>query len=267
MGTGIVAILLFFLPFQGKWLYYLSIVIFIFNTVLYAVAAMLTILRYALYPRAWSMMMHDPVDPLYLATCPIGFATLIEMWMFICVPKWGYWATMLAWVLWMVDTAVSVVVTLMVTFLLCVYLNILPMRYVLTLDRLCQDHTNSLDKITAVQIVPIAATIVAAGVGAEISALLSNITYMRGTIIVSYVLWSLSMGMAMIVLAIYYQRLILHKLPPKQLAMSCFLTLGPVGFGGFGYVIMDSVEVYQANSCKQINKKNPVSWQSLTDSL
>lgn len=110
------------------------------------------------------------------------------------------------------------------------------MVYALTVDRLCQNHTNSLDKITAVQIVPIAATIVAAGVGAEISALLPNITYMRGTIIVSYVLWSLSMGMAMIVLAIYYQRLILHKLPPKQLAMSCFLTLGPVGFGGFGYV-------------------------------
>ena len=125
MGTGIVAILLFFLPFQGKWLYYLSIIMFIFNTVLYAVAAMLTILRYALYPRAWSMMMHDPVDPLYLATCPIGFATLIEMWIFICVPKWGYWATMLAWVLWMIDTAASVVVTLMVTFLMCVYLDLL----------------------------------------------------------------------------------------------------------------------------------------------
>ena len=108
------------------------------------------------------------------------------------------------------------------------------------MDRLCQKHTNSLDKITAVQIVPIAATIVAAGVGAEISALLSNMTHMRGTIIVSYVLWSLSMGMAMIVLVIYYQRLILHKLPPKQLAMSCFLTLGPVGFGGFGYVHVES---------------------------
>lgn len=125
MGTGIVAILLFFLPFQGKWLYYLSIIMFIFNTVLYALAAVLSILRYAFYPRAWAMMMHDPVDPLYLATCPIGFATLIEMWIFICVPKWGYWATMLAWVLWMVDTAVSVVVTLMVTFLMCVYLDLL----------------------------------------------------------------------------------------------------------------------------------------------
>lgn len=57
---------------------------------------------------------------------------------------------------------------------------------------------------------------------------------MRGTLIASYVLWSLSMSMAMTILVIYYQRLILHKLPPKQLAMSSFLTLGPVGFGGFG---------------------------------
>ena len=106
------------LPFQAKWLYYLSIIVFLFNVVLFVLAAIVTAMRYALYPRAWSLMMHNPVDPLYLATCPIGFATLIEMWVFLCVPAWGYWATTLAWVLWMVDTAVSVVTTLSITFLL-----------------------------------------------------------------------------------------------------------------------------------------------------
>ncbi|PLB48809.1 hypothetical protein P170DRAFT_464414 [Aspergillus steynii IBT 23096] len=201
MGTGIVAILLAMLPFQAKWLYYLSIIVFLLNVVLFVLAAIVTIMRYALYPRSWSLMMHNPVDPLYLATCPIGFATLIEMWVFICVPAWGYWATTLAWVLWMIDTAVSVVTTLSITFLL-----------------LCETHTNSLDQVTAVQIIPIAATVVAAGVGAEISADLSNITYRRGTIIACY-------------------------LPPKQLAMSCFLTLGPVGFGGFVIMYLGKVSL------------------------
>ncbi|KAH8433154.1 TDT family transporter [Aspergillus melleus] len=226
MGTGVVAILLSVIPFQARWLYYLSIIVFLLNVVLFVLASLLTVLRYAMYPRAWALMMHNPVDLLYLATLPIGFATLIEMWVFICVPAWGYWATILAWVLWMIDTAVSVVTTLFVTFQL-----------------ICQPHTDSLDKITAVQIIPIAATIVAAGVGAEISGDLSSITHTRGTIITSYVLWSLGMSMALMILAIYYHRLILHQLPPKELTMSCFLTLGPVGFGGFGIMYLGKVSL------------------------
>ncbi|KAH8432905.1 TDT family transporter [Aspergillus melleus] len=235
MGTGIAAILLFLIPFHASWLYYLSIVFFILNTFLFTLGTGLTVLRYMLYPRVWPVMLRDPVDPLFLATCPIGFATLIEMWIFICVPIWGNWATTLAWVAWMIDTAVSVVITVAIAFLL-----------------LCQNHTTSLDKITAVQLVPIAATIVAAGVGAEVSAVLPNLTHMRGTIITSYLLWSLSMSMAMMILVIYYQRLILHKLPPKQLAMSSFLTLGPMGFGGFGIMYLGKV------STTAFNKGNPI---------
>ena len=48
MGTGVVAILLAVLPFQAKWLYYLSIIVFLFNVVLFVLAAIVTALRYAL---------------------------------------------------------------------------------------------------------------------------------------------------------------------------------------------------------------------------
>lgn len=40
--------------------------------------------------------------------------------------------------------------------------------------------------------------------------------------------------LAMMVLVIYYQRLAVHKLPPRETVVSCFLPLGPLGFGGFG---------------------------------
>lgn len=118
MGTGIVAILLFLIPFHASWLYYLSLIFFILNAFLFALGTGLTVLRYLLYPRVWPVMLRDPVDPLFLATCLIGFATLIEMWIFICVPIWGQWATTLAWVAWMIDTAFSVVTTVAIAFLL-----------------------------------------------------------------------------------------------------------------------------------------------------
>jgi hypothetical protein len=46
----------------------------------------------------------------------------------------------------------------------------------------------------------------------------------------------MSMPLAAIVLAIYYQRLAVHKLPAREVIVSCFLPVGPLGFGSYTYV-------------------------------
>lgn len=99
-----------------------------------------------------------------------------------------------------------------------------------------QNHITSLDRITALQLLPMAATIVAAGAGARITEILPNQSHALGTIIVSYVLWGLGTPFAMLLLVIYYQRLAVHKLPSRETIVSCCLPLGPLGFGGFGLV-------------------------------
>ena len=94
-------------------------------------------------------------------------------------------------------------------------------------------HQRSLDSITAAQLLPIAATIVAAGTGSEVAEVLPNHQYALGTLIVSYVMWGMAVPMAFAVLVIYYQRLALHKMPPREVIVSAFLPLGPLGFGGY----------------------------------
>ena len=118
MGTGIVAVLMNSVPFYTPILYYLSIVFFLLNTVIFTLAALASIVRYTLYPEIWRVMIQDPTNSLFLATIPIGFATLIEMWVFICVPRWGAWATSFAWALWMVDVVAAASVTLSLSFIL-----------------------------------------------------------------------------------------------------------------------------------------------------
>jgi tellurite resistance protein TehA-like permease len=120
MGTGIVAVLLISIPFKAQWLYYLSIVFFVLNTVLFALALATSILRYSLYPEIWTVMIQDPVNSLFIATMPMGLATLIEMWVFVCVPLWGPWARTFAWALWMVDSVIAVAVTVFLSFFLSV---------------------------------------------------------------------------------------------------------------------------------------------------
>lgn len=100
-------------------------------------------------------------------------------------------------------------------------------------SRISQSYITSLERITALQLLPIAATIVAAGTGAEVAEILPDEHRAMGTILVSYILWGMGTPLALTILVIYYQRLAVHKLPPREMIVSCFLPLGPLGFGGY----------------------------------
>ncbi|KAK4555498.1 Plasma membrane sulfite pump involved in sulfite metabolism [Recurvomyces mirabilis] len=216
MGTGIVSTILITIPWKPLWLYYLSIVFFALNVCLFALAFTASLLRYLIWPEIWTVMINDATNSLFLGTIPMGFATIVEMWIFVCVPAWGEWAVYVAWGLWMLDSIVAVSVT--------VTLGILLMS---------ASHQRSLDTITAAQLLPIAATIVAAGTGSEVAEVLPNPQHALGTIIASYIMWGMATPMAISVLVIYYQRLALHKMPPREIIVSAFLPLGPLGFGGY----------------------------------
>lgn len=79
MGTGIVSILLNTLPYNGRWLYWLSVIFFAFNVLLFLIFFVVSILRYILYPSIFPVMIAHPIRSFYLGTLPMGFATIINM--------------------------------------------------------------------------------------------------------------------------------------------------------------------------------------------
>jgi tellurite resistance protein TehA-like permease len=131
MGTGITSILLNTLPYNGRWLYYISIVLFALNVLLFSVFCMMTILRYALYPRIFVAMIRHPVQSMFIGAFPMGFATLINMFVFVCVPAWGEWTRNFAWALWVFDVVVSVLTAFTLPALLYIPL-ILISKYSIT---------------------------------------------------------------------------------------------------------------------------------------
>lgn len=92
--------------------------------------------------------------------------------------------------------------------------------------------------MTAAWLLPIVSTIVAAASGAIIAEVLPNVQHALWTVIVSYILWGTGVPLAMAVLVIYFQRLAIHKLPPREVIVSVFLPLGPLGQGGFGIMLL-----------------------------
>jgi tellurite resistance protein TehA-like permease len=91
MGTGIVSILLHNLPYNGIWLYWLSVIVFALNVFLFCLFLVISILRYTIYPQIWCAMIRHPAQSLFLGTFPMGLATIVNMIVFVCVPSWGTW--------------------------------------------------------------------------------------------------------------------------------------------------------------------------------
>src|SRR5690242_1170784 len=224
MGSGVVSLLFAAIPFEAQCLYWLAVVFLGLNAVLFTCAFSISVLRYTLYPEIWCVMIADSTNSLFLGTIPMGFATLISAWCTLCIPYWGPWAVTFAWVCWIIDSIVSVTVTISLTILL-----------------ISATNRQNLDRITAVQLLPIAASIVAAGTGARVAEHLPDPDNALGTLIASYIMWGISTPLAMTVLVIYYTRLALHKLPPREIVVSSFLPLGPLGMGGYAIMYLGRV--------------------------
>jgi len=99
------------------------------------------------------------------------------------------------------------------------------------------DHKSSLSDLTALSLFPFVAPVVASSTGGILAAVLPNPHQAMATLIVCYILWGLGFPFAMIILSSYFQRLAVHKLPPREIIVTVFLPISPFGQGGFGFAL------------------------------
>ncbi len=148
----------------------------------------------------------------------------------LSLASWGSWTITLAWALWWFDVAFS----------LASILLIFPIMRLHHLD---------LKNVIATLLFPFVPCVVASGSGGLIAAALQDPNHALLTLVVSYVLWGIGQAFSVVVLGMYFQRLCLHSLPPKEAIVSVFLPVGPLGQGGFALQQLGRValEVFPAN--------------------
>lgn len=66
MGTGITSILLHNLPYNGQWLFYVSVVIFCLNIVIFVLFSCISIARYTVFRGSWSSTLRHPAQAVFL---------------------------------------------------------------------------------------------------------------------------------------------------------------------------------------------------------
>jgi len=229
MGTGGVALALNQFPFAVAALHALATGLWLANIALFAVFVGLYAARWVIFPKEARRIFAHPVMAMFFGAVPMGLATIVNGFLTFGTPLIGGTAISIAHALWWVDVAMSLACGLVIPYFMFTR----------------QPH--SLEKVTAVWLIPVVAAEVAAASGAL---LVPHLSTSEGfaVLMLGYVLWAYSVPLAMSFLVLLVLRLALHKLPDRDMGASAWLALGPIGTGALGLVLLgtDAPAVFAA---------------------
>lgn len=97
--------------------------------------------------------------------------------------------------------------------------------------------------VTALHLFPVVTTVVCAASGGIVAEVLPNSQQALATVIAGYVLWGVGVPTALIIMTIYFHRLVIHKMPPREIIVSSFLPLGPLNMGAFTLIQLGKVSL------------------------
>ena len=230
MGTGILALALNQLPLAIPYLHQLAAALWLLNIGLFLLFSLLYATRWVLFFHEARRIFGHSVMSMFFGTIPMGLATIINGFLAFGIPRWGGAAVTIAEALWWVDMVMALVCGVVIPFLMFTR----------------QDH--SLEKMTAIWLLPVVAAEVTAASAGQLVPHLANPAAALHILVMGYALWAFSVPIAMSMLVILLQRLVTHKLPHRDMAASGWLALGPLGTGALALLLLgaDAPRVFQA---------------------
>jgi len=237
MGTGIVALAVNQFPLRVPGLHAIGQTLWLLNILLFTLFSALYAARWILFPAEASRIFGHSVMSMFFGAIPMGLATILNGFLAFGIPLWGEEAVEAARALWWIDASMAVLCGVAVPFLMFTR----------------QDH--SIEKMTAVWLLPVVAAEVTAASGGLLAPHLADAEPLR-IVMLSYALWAFSVPIALSILVILVLRLIVHKLPHREMAASGWLALGPIGTGALGLLLLgaDAPHAFAAAGLAEIGQ-------------
>ncbi|SHE43796.1 Tellurite resistance protein TehA [Ferrithrix thermotolerans DSM 19514] len=216
MGSGIVAVLA---PRLSSALRSPAKVLWVVTALTLVVLTATALCKYLLRPKRFLAEMRDETRSHFFGAVPMALASVTNG-VFLFYPHlFGSTTANVLFYVVLVDCTLSLFSAVSVTFHLFVH------------------HDVGLPNVTASWLLSIVPAEVAA---ASASFLIPHLPIHQGTQLlwIGYLMWGVSVPLALSVLVILFLRLALHKLPPSNLATNSWLTLGPLGTGAAGILTL-----------------------------
>ena len=220
MGTGILALALSQFPLPVPGLSTLAEALWLFNIGLFILCTLLYVTRWICFFDSAVKIFNHPVMPMFWGAIPMGLATILNGFLVFGVVRWGESAVTIAYALWWIDAALALLTAWLVPYLMFTR----------------QEH--SIEKMTAIWLLPVVAAEVTAASGGLLVPYLADTAQASHILFLSYALWAISVPLALGILVILFLRLTLHKLPHRDMAVSSWLSLGPIGTGALGLMLL-----------------------------
>jgi len=226
MGTGMQNTLLFYLPWADTHPTFrlVGAGFLILDICLFICFAVITVVRYTLYPEIFNMVLSHDTHSLFLGTIPMGFITIVTGIALLGHEyeiSGGLIPVLVASGLWWIASVLA-----------CFTAFVVP--YVMFTR-----HSHSMEHLTAAWLLPIVTPITIAASGATISKYLSLYdynSYALRILLTSYILGGIGLLLSFIIMALYFQRLAVYHAPGQEVIVSTFLPLGPCGQGGYTFI-------------------------------
>ncbi|RCK65986.1 Sulfite efflux pump SSU1 [Candida viswanathii] len=210
MGTGISSSLLYRFPYPARWLEVCGYVMFGIACVFFLLNLALFVMSCYYFKGRFTSYITDPTRLVFMGSFSMGYITLVNFITIITKGKHVYFV----WALWWIA-----VVSAIYTSFIVVYFSFMSKLNTVDLDA----------RLNATILLPIVTITVVSSCGHNIEMELHHLNDIVITMITSFMLWCLSVSLALMVITIYMSRLIIHKIPSTQIIMTGFL---PVGFLG-----------------------------------
>ncbi|MDA8344591.1 MAG: TDT family transporter [Thermaerobacter sp.] len=217
MGTGITALDAYILPGAPAWLRDAATVLWLVNLGAVTVFFVLFATRAIVDRRGVIKVLHDPVQSMFLGAIPMALTTVVNGFLDMGAPLFGAAAIRIGYDLWVVNVLLAVASGVVVPYLMFL------------------SHDHRLERMTAIWLMPVVpAEVVAATAGILIPHF--GLAAGQTLAVIGMVLWALSVPIAFLILGTLFLRLTLHKLPPKEMAITTWISLGTLGTGVMGLI-------------------------------
>lgn len=218
MGTGVVALML---PKLNPSLAPAGRIVWLANIALFSLLTVAGLGKFISDRNGFFDLFKDPKRSMFFGTLPMGLATIGNGTLLYGTTLFGQHFAGASLAIYIADAAIALASGFIIPHLMFT------------------THEHRLDRMTAIWLLPIVPAEVTSVSGGLLIPHLNHASQID-VLWSSFILWTLSVPVAMLVLGAVLMRLVIYGVPESNSAVTSWLTLGPLGTGAAGMVLLGS---------------------------
>ena len=220
MATGGLANVLHTIPFEADWLYYVGLIFFFLNIVLYITIWGMILTRFISHPSTFKASLIHPTESLFVPAFAVSFGTICITIVEYGANNTGQWLSKVVWVLFWFNVALAI--TLSITIYMILWSSL----------------TFTIAQMTPIWIFPAYPLLIVGPHAANLADKLQSPTRTLEVIIGGFTVQGIGFLVSLTIYSAFVYRLMTQKLPADPTRPGMFVSVGPAAFTCSGTIGM-----------------------------